>query len=384
MTWNLLAQALVRSELFPTSGKARKASERTPMLHAEILSHQADILCMQEVDRLDKLLPALDLAGYAYSYASGPDKPHGCLIAYKNTIFRSIHEATIEYDKLEAKRNPELSTQARIGSSHRTRNIANILALQSIDPESQVQGYIIATTHLFWHPAYTYERARQAGLLVREVIACQELWQLRDWPCIIAGDFNFPPDDPAYSLLVGEPLSLEQQERLQVSRVVHVSIDPTVPASITKETDGGGGEGEADPDKVIRNSRNFKDADGLLSDTELSTLVGHRLRSAYDEGQRSSLLEGNDVATYGARKLLPTEKAGACEPMWTSFTYHWKTTLVPDYIFILDAPGSRMRVTGYLQPHRTEDVERGLPQIGICGSDHFSLCAQLVTLPAAS
>jgi RNA exonuclease NGL2 len=55
---------------------------------------------------------------------------------------------------------------------------------------------------------------------------------------------------------------------------------------------------------------------------------------------------------------------------------------VPDYIFILDAPGSRARVTGYLQPHRTEDVERGLPQIEICGSDHFSLCAQLVTLPA--
>lgn len=55
---------------------------------------------------------------------------------------------------------------------------------------------------------------------------------------------------------------------------------------------------------------------------------------------------------------------------------------VSDYIFILDAPGSKMRVTGYLQPHRTEDVEAGLPQIGICGSDHFSLCAQLATLPA--
>lgn len=94
-----------------------------------------------------------------------------------------------------------------------------------------------------------------------------------------------------------------------------------------KEADEGGGEEEADPDRVIRNSRNFKPSDGLLSDTEFSTLVGHRLRSAYDEGQRSSRLEGNNVATYGARKLLPTEKAGACEPMWTSFTHYWKTTL---------------------------------------------------------
>lgn len=115
----------------------------------------------QEVDRLDKLLPVLDLAGYAYHFATGTDKPHGCLIAYKNTIFRSIHEATIEYDKLEVHSNPELRAQARIGSSHRTKNIANFVALQSIDQESEVQGYIIATTHLFWHPAFVHDYISQ-------------------------------------------------------------------------------------------------------------------------------------------------------------------------------------------------------------------------------
>ena len=115
----------------------------------------------QEVDGLDELLPALDLAGYAYHYGTGAGKPHGCLIAYKNTIFRSLHEATIEYDKLEVHSNPELSTQARIGSSHRTKNIANIVALQSINPELGVQGYIIATTHLFWHPAFVHDYVSQ-------------------------------------------------------------------------------------------------------------------------------------------------------------------------------------------------------------------------------
>ena len=57
---------------------------------------------------------------------------------------------------------------------------------------------------------------------------------------------------------------------------------------------------------------------------------------------------------------------------------------MPDYIFILDAGGSKTYVKGYLQPHRTEDVLQGLPQIGICGSDHFSLCTQLVTLPTST
>lgn len=31
---------------------------------------------------------------------------------------------------------------------------------------------------------------RQAVLLVREAVAFQELWELRDWPCIIAGGKN--------------------------------------------------------------------------------------------------------------------------------------------------------------------------------------------------
>lgn len=72
-------------------------------------------------------------------------------------MFRNIHEATIEYDKLEVHSNPELSLQARIGSSHQTKNIANIVALQSIDPESEVRGYIVVTTHLFWHPAFVHD-----------------------------------------------------------------------------------------------------------------------------------------------------------------------------------------------------------------------------------
>jgi RNA exonuclease NGL2 len=200
-------------------------------------------------------------------------------------------------------------------------------------------------------------------------------------------------------LLVGDALSPEQRGRLEISRVVHVSIDPSVPQSVVKEADEGGGNEEADPDRVIRNSRVAKPSDGLLSDTELCDLVRHRLRSAYDEGQkarRASLEHKSEVVTYGDRKSLPMEKPGAHEPMWTSYTHYWKTTLgnpleshyialqltiMPDYIFILDPPESRTDVMGYLQPHRTEDVAPGLPKTGICGSDHFSLCTQLVTSP---
>ncbi len=66
------------------------------------------------------------------------------------------------------------------------------------------RGVIVATTHLFWHPRYTYEAGkvsqhamamhapftptnRQAGILRREVLKFREERGLQKWPCIVAG-----------------------------------------------------------------------------------------------------------------------------------------------------------------------------------------------------
>lgn len=377
MSWNLLAQCLIRSNLFPTSSKALKTSHREPMLHAEVLSHSADIMCMQEVDRIEKLSPVLEQAGYCSTYATGSGKQHGCLIAYKRNKYNRLDELVIEYDKQEV-REDSSHPAARIGSSRVTRNIGFVVALAEAGADHQ--GVIVATTHLFWHPAFTYERARQAGILIREVLNFRQSMKLDHWPCIIAGDFNFTPDDPAYSLLVGEPLTEAQSQCLHMSRVIHITIDPTVPPT-TKKADNEEGDGsEADPDRVINNSRVATLSDGLLSDLELTSLFinGAKLRSAYDEGQRAQRDNGttSDLYTFGDRVSSPLTRLGAHEPMWTSYTQYWKTTL--DYIFFVDTPKHSIDVAGYLNPHRTTDMDTGLPQIGICGSDHVSLCVELL------
>ncbi|KAJ8596965.1 Endonuclease/exonuclease/phosphatase [Rhizopogon salebrosus TDB-379] len=376
MSWNLLAQCLIRSNLFPTSSKALKTTHREPMLHAEILSHSADIMCMQEVDRLEKLHPVLKQAGYSSAYSTGPGKQHGCLISYKKDKYSQVGEAIIEYDKQEV-REDSSHPAARIGSSRVTNNIGFIVALAEAGANGK--GVIVATTHLFWHPAFTYERTRQASILAREVLNFRQATGHDDWPCIIAGDFNFTPDDPAYSLLVGNPLSVAQSLRLQMSRVIHISVDPTIPPTTKKADDEEGDGSETDPDRVINNSRAAVLSDGLLSDLELISLFanGPKLRSAYDEGQRarrgSSTPDG--VCTFGDR-TLSSNRLGDHEPMWTSYTHYWKTTL--DYIFFLETSKHHVDVMGYLNPHHTIDMEAGLPQIGVCGSDHVSLCAELV------
>ncbi|KAL0951070.1 hypothetical protein HGRIS_007808 [Hohenbuehelia grisea] len=370
MTWNLLAQCLVRRELFPTSD-CLKAAQRESMLHSELLAPKADILLLQEVDRLEKLVPILEKSGYSHQYGAGPRKKHGCLIAY-SAKFKQTDTRTIQYDEQEVRSDGTES--ARRGSSFKTKNIGLLVALQST--ENPDKGVIVATTHLFWHPRYTYERARQAGILLREVVRFQSDIHRADWPCVIGGDFNFAPDDPAYSLLVGDLLLPSQQTALGQSRVVHISIDPAVPAAAKPPVDDDGEEG--DPDRVITNARPAARDDGLLTDAELASLfsgASSPLRSAYDVGLSSATESVKNVPGFGERVCLPSSRRGRHEPEWTSYTHYWKTVL--DYIFIRDPPQRRSVVTGVLKPHVTKDLEPGLPKKGVSASDHVSLCAEI-------
>ena len=145
-------------------------------------------------------------------------------------------------------------------------------------------------------------------------------------------DFNFSPEEPGYAFLVGDMLTPAQEELLERSRVVHVSVDPTVPltnpAEANDDEDGGT---QADPDRVITNAREASPADGLLNSSELLDLfaVTLRPRSLYDEGQR--LLENisgpSPVPRCGQRVGLPPHKRGAYEPEWTSYTHYWQSVL---------------------------------------------------------
>lgn len=102
----------------------------------------------KEVDRLEKLLPVLESAGYAHRYAAGPNKKHGCLIAFKKDLYEEMGLKLVLYDK-ENVRDTNEEGVSLCGSTFRTRNIGHIVALKHTQCD---EGLIIATTHLFWHP----------------------------------------------------------------------------------------------------------------------------------------------------------------------------------------------------------------------------------------
>lgn len=213
-------------------------------------------------------------------------------------------------------------------------------------------------------------------------------------------DFNCPPDDATYSLLTNQPLTAVHADRLSLSRVTHISVDPTV-SGITKIATGDeeeGGEAESDPDRIITNARAATKVDGLLDDKELFALFapGHPLESAYDKGL--SQVQDHNIALFGARASLQRTQPGFHEPAYTSYTHFWKSVLGTyslltykqcltyprlDYIFFIPPQNRTCQVTSLLTPHRTEDFGPGLPMKGVCASDHVSLAAEFSWIKSA-
>lgn len=98
----------------------------------------------------------LKKAGYSHVYKAGNRKKHGSVIAYRNDLFEEAGDRRVLYDEEEVR--PGLSEQARRGSSFFTKNIGNLVALKRVD--NQKEGFIIATTHLFWHPRQVHDRTQ--------------------------------------------------------------------------------------------------------------------------------------------------------------------------------------------------------------------------------
>ena len=125
----------------PSSEKEQSARVATSAHHLTSAS--------QEADRLEKLIPVLKEAKYDHVYAAGPRKKHGSLVAFRKDSYKVHGHIILCYDDIDVRTGG--SESSRKGLSFRTKNVANIVALAKVgDPD---EGYIVATTHLFWHPS---------------------------------------------------------------------------------------------------------------------------------------------------------------------------------------------------------------------------------------
>lgn len=244
----------------------------------------------------------------------------------------------------------------------------------------------------------------QGALMLREITRFQEENQVQQWPIILAGgectiqtrrviqphaaphrpDFNSAPSDPLYALLVGEPLSPQQVANIDISTLVHTSIDPSVPITVGSIRPSGaalkkmkrqamnpsaypppGPQPQApviDPSEELVNARAAIPEDGLLSVEELSALFPGHLSSSssgvpftsvYDSAFQTLLAQDtalhpdvrgkNGLNVFGNRPRgdnnenydsWDKSRKGANEPMYTNYTRKWHFTVVRLFIFL--------------------------------------------------
>ena len=96
-------------------------------------------------------------------YAAAPRKKHGCAIAFRESMYEEVGRRLVQYDDEEvrstadgeasATTDVEKAALARRAKSRSTTNIGSLVALKRIGDDDEFDGLVIATTHLFWHPA---------------------------------------------------------------------------------------------------------------------------------------------------------------------------------------------------------------------------------------
>jgi RNA exonuclease NGL2 len=150
------------------------------MLTNELTYYQPTILCLQEVD-LEQYEPyfvkLLESLQYDHVLLAAKKKRQGLVIAWKRADYELSYRNDIHYDKLNA---------GSIGPTMWTGNVALCLGLKC--KEILHAGIWISNTHLYWHPRGSYERQRQAGVLVSETIKCAK--KRAAWPIFICGGIS--------------------------------------------------------------------------------------------------------------------------------------------------------------------------------------------------
>jgi len=218
MTYNILAQSLIRRELFPESHDAIRWSNRSRTFINLFRFYDSDVICMQEVDiqQWDKFwVPQMHDLGYEGRFFRGArTKVHGVAIFWKFDMFDCVNKVEIDLDnEIELPREIYGVSKTRT----KTRNAALILALQFKHKEGKRKGILIGTTHLFWHPFGTFERVRQLYLILENyrkfIVRMNSNTIETTWLPFLAGDFNSQPSDPPYLALTSKPINFKGRQR---------------------------------------------------------------------------------------------------------------------------------------------------------------------------
>ncbi|KAM4522173.1 protein angel homolog 2 isoform 2-T2 [Odontesthes bonariensis] len=195
MSYNILSQELLHDNSYlyrHCEPGVLSWDYRLPNLLAEIQQHNADIVCLQEVQEdhyENQIKPALQALGYQCEFKKRTGrKPDGCALSFKTSRFSLLSSTPVEF--------------FRHGDALLDRdNVGLVVLLQPNDgvSRSDPSSFVcVANTHLLYNPRRGDIKLAQLAILLAEI---NRLSDGSKNPVVLCGDFNSAPQSPLYSFL---------------------------------------------------------------------------------------------------------------------------------------------------------------------------------------
>ncbi|XP_035986355.1 protein angel homolog 2 isoform X1 [Fundulus heteroclitus] len=198
MSYNILSQELLQENAYlyrHCDPGVLPWRYRLPNLLAEIRQHDADVLCLQEVQEdhyEEQIKPALQALGYQCEYKKRTGKkPDGCAVIFKASRFSLVSSTPVEFYR----RGDALLDRDNVGMVVLLE--PNGGAVRSA-PSSMV---CVANTHLLYNPRRGDIKLAQLAILLAEIGRLSRLPDGSGAPVVLCGDFNSSPWSPLYRFL---------------------------------------------------------------------------------------------------------------------------------------------------------------------------------------
>ncbi|GLE01814.1 hypothetical protein PINS_up010652 [Pythium insidiosum] len=242
LSYNVLSQMgarrLLRGDAAYVDSSLLTFMHRRDVLLREILSYDADVLCLQEADDYDDFWSVqLTDAGYDSVFASHPSgtRDDGLLIAFRRERFQLFRSETIDLNAVAT-----LVTDANLVAKCRQDCIVLLLQLQPWERSRLPSAVCVVTTQLASDPSHELVRVLQTELLCREIARVNADFQL---PIVLTGSFNaLPGSDVYHVLLTGRrrprPSAPQQVERPEPRDATPSSVRLTWSAPPVSSGDG--------------------------------------------------------------------------------------------------------------------------------------------------
>jgi len=235
--YNILAEAYATPERHGyCPAWALKWNEyRKPRVIKELLEHNSDVICLQEVEVsayeevLRVELGAKGYEGYfkakSRAHIAGIDrtKVDGCCIFFKKNRLKLLETDNVEFQQFALRRHEMFRSESGpMGGYERLLskdNISVFALLEFIDgKKGERNRFIVCNVHIHWDPEYCDVKMMQTQFLLEHARTLTNTWKQKyskngeDFPLIICGDFNSTPDSGVYELLQNGGVPGDHQE----------------------------------------------------------------------------------------------------------------------------------------------------------------------------